>query len=789
MALADPSTAAINGITKFKELPTFPFGNYITMRPTLGDFSGKKVLDVVLVGTERIVNPLTNESTINSSFKILKNVRDLSAKVIDPAPSNNNLNVRQSLAQSSTPRIVNNTVVPFADSSVTIADDNYAESNYKTNSIPSKPKTGNSTIISQVETKFLVQFNWEKATDDKTPKDGLTYAISIGTKPGLSDVIDPNADLITGIRKTPDAGNAGTNTSISLLLDQATYYWSVQAIDASNAGSNFSENRIIQVSSNRTLTERSAPSNIFLNGDSTSSFIMKQNDQDGFKYKVTSKHADASAVVKFSIISDVTFASDTIFKLDTTTNNLLLNVKPTLASYKVKIRATDNFGSYFDKNYTFSVIQAPSKLLVNERDTSFLYYSKSNSDSAKYVLSLRATYDPTPTDAPVLTYKFVSGANGENNDLFNLNNTILVNKRKLNDADTIRLRVAAVDAYGLTVERIIKLINLDCTTKPSLNIKASATACLPLVVNLSDTALLLTGTSSKLSFSYFSDYNATVKVAKPSAVNTSGTYYIRATDSLGCSIAKPIVINVAQQPVVPVVSAGVTCQNQSGVTINFAASASTNKLAWYGTNATGGTPSLATPTFNTSATGIQSFYVAQVDTLAGCYSDRVKLDINVLPTPIAPIISRDTAGNLISSNTTQISWYKDGVLLTNTGATFKPTAAGSYTVKTTLNGCTSLFSNAYYYLVTDIIRLSWDEFIKLTPNPFINNMNIDFVVKGHQKMNIEVFSAATGAKVATRMGVIAGSRLSFSELNPGVYFVRVSSPDFKVSHQLKMVKL
>ena len=789
MAIADPTTAATNGITKFKELPTFPFGNYITMRPTLGDFSGKKVLDVVLVGTEKIVNPLTNESTISSSFKILKNVRDLSAKVIDPSPSNNNLKVRQSLAQSSTPRIVNNVIVPFEDSSITIADDNYAESNYISNAAPSKPKTSSSTILSQVGTKFLVQFNWVKATDDKTPKDGLTYAISIGTKPGLSDVVDPNADLITGIRKTPEAGNAGTNTSISLLLDQGNLYWSVQAIDASNTGSIFSDNRNIQINSNRTLNERSAPSNILLNGDSVATFIIKQNDQDGFKYKVTSKHVDTAAVVKFSIVSDAAFVSDVIFKFDSTTNNLLLNAKPTALSYKVKLRATDNFGSYYDKNYTFSVIQAPTKLLVNEKDSSVFYYSKNNADSSKYVISLRALYEPVPTEAPVLTYKFITGANGENNGLFDLANTVLINKRKLNDADTIRLKVAAEDANGLTVERIIKLVSLDCTTKPSLNIKASATACLPLVVNLSDTALILTGTSSKLSFSYFSDYNATVKVAKPSAVNTSGTYYIRATDSLGCSIAKPIVINVAQQPVVPVVSAGVACQNQSTVTINFAASAKTNKLAWYGTSATGGTPSLVTPTFNTSTTGVLSYYVAQVDTSAGCYSDRIKLDINVLPTPIAPIVSRDTSGNLISSNAIELSWYKDGVKLTNTGATFKPTAAGSYTVKTTLNGCTSLFSNAYYYLVTDIIRLSWDEFIKLTPNPFINNMNIDFVVKGHQKMNIEVFSAATGAKVATRMGVIAGSRLSFSELNPGVYFVRVSSPDFKVSHQLKMVKL
>jgi hypothetical protein len=320
-------------------------------------------------------------------------------------------------------------------------------------------------------------------------------------------------------------------------------------------------------------------------------------------------------------------------------------------------------------------------------------------------------------------------------------------------------------------------------------VKASAVACLPTVVNLSDTALILSGTSSKLTYSYFSDINATVKVGTPNAVNTSGTYYIRATDTLGCSIAKPIVVSVAKQPTAPVVSAGVACQNQPSVTINFAASATTNKLAWYGTNATGGTPSLATPTFNTTALGVISYYVAQVDTTAGCYSDRIKLDINVLPTPIAPVISRDTAGNLVSSSATSLSWFKDGVKLTNTGTSFKPTAVGSYTVRTTLNGCTSVASNTYYYLVTDIIRLSWDEFIKLTPNPFINFINIDFVVKGQQRLNIEVFSAATGAKVAARIGVTAGSRLTFNELNPGVYFVRVASPDMKVSHQFKMIKL
>ena len=97
-------------------------------------------------------------------------------------------------------------------------------------------------------------------------------------------------------------------------------------------------------------------------------------------------------------------------------------------------------------------------------------------------------------------------------------------------------------------------------------------------------------------------------------------------------------------------------------------------------------------------------------------------------------------------------------------------------------------SSPYYYLVTDIIQFKNGEFIKLTPNPFINFVNIDFIVKGHQRLNIEVFSAATGAKVAIRIGITAGSRLTFNELRPGVYFIRVATSDLKVMHQFKMVK-
>ena len=158
--------------------------------------------------------------------------------------------------------------------------------------------------------------------------------------------------------------------------------------------------------------------------------------------------------------------------------------------------------------------------------------------------------------------------------------------------------------------------------------------------------------------------------------------------------------------------------------------------------------------------------------------------------PPAPSIFRDTAGFLTSNYNIGNQWYKNGVAIAGaTGFKYKPTENAQYTVTTVQNGCASLKGTSYFYLVTDIVNLDDNQFIKVTPNPFINFMNIDFVVKGHQRMNIEVFSAATGAKVATRMGVTAGSRLTFNELTLGVYFVRVASPDLKVSHQFKMIKL
>ena len=366
---------------------------------------------------------------------------------------------------------------------------------------------------------------------------------------------------------------------------------------------------------------------------------------------------------------------------------------------------------------------------------------------------------------------------------------MLVNKRKLNSADTLTVRVSAIDEFGINTDKIIRFVS-NCVSKPGIAVSASAAPiCSPGTINLTDTNYRK-GSLGTFTVAYFSDANESTAPNDPTKIATSGTYYIKATNADNCSVLKPISIVINPKPANPVVASLTLCSNSVVEPLTAKASAKSS-LNWYGTSATGGTAAKTASLPVVSNAGLSSYYVSQVDSATGCESDRAKIDLTVNLAPVTPTLVRDTAGNLVPSVTTGIKWYLGGSIIPDsTSVKLKPLSAGSYTLKVTnaTTGCASI-SAPYYFLVTDIIRLSWDEFIKLTPNPFINNMNIDFVVKGHQKMNIEVFSAATGSKMATRMGVLAGSRLSFSELNPGVYFVRVSSPDFKVSHQFKMVKL
>jgi hypothetical protein len=156
--------------------------------------------------------------------------------------------------------------------------------------------------------------------------------------------------------------------------------------------------------------------------------------------------------------------------------------------------------------------------------------------------------------------------------------------------------------------------------------------------------------------------------------------------------------------------------------------------------------------------------------------------------PSIPTISRDVDNNLNSSIATGNLWYKDGVATTDKEQKFKPAAPGSYHVKVTQNGC-STSSLSYYYLVTDVLNISATEFIKLVPNPFINKINLEFQINGYNKINLEVISMASGSRVLYFKYLSSGSSLILPNLASGLYLFKLYSDDYKVVHQLKMVKM
>ena len=238
--------------------------------------------------------------------------------------------------------------------------------------------------------------------------------------------------------------------------------------------------------------------------------------------------------------------------------------------------------------------------------------------------------------------------------------------------------------------------------------------------------------------------------------------------------------------------------NPSVTGLNYCQGAGANQLTaniltghnsvWY-SSSSGTTSSTTAPKPITTNIGKVDYYVSQVKATTGCESSKTKLTVTVFEIPAAPILSRDTANFLVSSATSGNTWYKDSAVLKDSAQRIKPLTPGAYNVKTTQNGCISAISSTYYFLVTDILKLSSTEFIKLAPNPFQTKLNFDFLIKGYQKMNLDVFEISTGNRVASRIGLMPGAPIYLPELTSGTYIIKITSADGKLSYQFKMVKM
>ncbi len=185
------------------------------------------------------------------------------------------------------------------------------------------------------------------------------------------------------------------------------------------------------------------------------------------------------------------------------------------------------------------------------------------------------------------------------------------------------------------------------------------------------------------------------------------------------------------------------------------------------------------------------YRIAYTDGLGHFDSSRVVVvKKSIYQKPPTPAIFRDTAGFLTSNYNTGNQWYKNGVAIT--GATdfkFKPTENAQYTVTTVQNGCISQKGTSYFYLVTDIVNLDDNQFIKVTPNPYTTNVYLHFFLIKYSTLNVDVLDFATGRPITNRVKLPTGSNLNLQSLSTGVYIIKVYSLDMKFVHMFKIVKL
>ena len=194
---------------------TFDIGEIVDADVEFGDIDGDGDLDFVLAGTNKDND---NYHTISTFL----NVRSESA----------------SFQSSGSVNPVDNDILQ----SVVLGSQNQ-NIKYVKNNPPSAPSIKGAKFLteqSSVQGKLPVELEWNNSTDDLTQSAGLSYSIRVGTSPGGSQIMSPNASE-NGIRTTPSKGNAEHNLKWKLALSPGTYYWSVQAVDASFIGSQFSE--------------------------------------------------------------------------------------------------------------------------------------------------------------------------------------------------------------------------------------------------------------------------------------------------------------------------------------------------------------------------------------------------------------------------------------------------------------------------------------------------------------------------------------------------------------------
>lgn len=213
---------------------------------------------------------------------------------------------------------------------------------------------------------------------------------------------------------------------------------------------------------------------------------------------------------------------------------------------------------------------------------------------------------------------------------------------------------------------------------------APAAVCSPGTVNITASAVTA-GSDTGLVYTYFTDSAATIALTTPSAITTSGTYYIKGTNTNGCSTVTAVVvtINVTPAPTGAIVQSFCGSANMTNLTVVG------SNVKWYDA-ATAGNQIPVLPIVG--LTNGATYYASQ--TVNGCEGTiRLAVNVTITPIPAAPTANAQTfcgsgtVSDLVATGT-GLQWFalsSGGSALATTTAL----ASGNYYVSQTISGCES----------------------------------------------------------------------------------------------------
>lgn len=258
--------------------------------------------------------------------------------------------------------------------------------------------------------------------------------------------------------------------------------------------------------------------------------------------------------------------------------------------------------------------------------------------------------------------------------------------------------IPSTTTVGSTSYYVSQLNSFGCESqRATLIVTVNANPAPPIVSSVSycqgATATALTATATTGNTLNWFGTNATGGTASSTppipitaSVGTT-TYYVSQSNSSGCqSTRAALTVIVATTPPAPVTSAVSYCQNSIASSLTATTSPGCT-LNWYGTNATGGTPSAVAPIPTTNLTGTTTYYVSQQ--IGTCESPRASILVTINPTPPTPITSnlsfcQNVAPSIMTATALPghtLRWYGTNA----TGGTFTlvPPVISTSTVGTT----------------------------------------------------------------------------------------------------------